>query len=321
MSYTIYQTNAEEIIGATDAVIQKTDGANHELISEFLSTSMVNAQNAAGMAVELNLIRLDEASGDYFPKFPFASYLVTGNPNQKAAILRLVLEEYEPYKMFKYRLKITNSAPDSANQIKAIFGLTAHSAEINHTLISLGTFTNSINVEGAGRFSIVEGSEYEFIEIFESVIHNAQEAEVKIRARLGEEICDWIDTENVFNPIVTAFQRANNADVDARSPIVNAGNGVESFLTQVAGHYAVDLTGAHGINAKILKITTAGHLTVKHKNMCKYLGHVRNACDHGIDIDIGDSWTISEDTGLEYVHIALTTIRSIYDCIHGNHII
>ena len=227
MSYTIYQTNAEEIIGATDAVIQKTDGANHELISEFLSTSMVNAQNAAGMAVELNLIRLDEASGDYFPKFPFASYLVTGNPNQKAAILRLVLEEYEPYKMFKYRLKITNSAPDSANQIKAIFGLTAHSAEINHTLISLGTFTNSINVEGAGRFSIVEGSEYEFIEIFVNTpLEVAEKRDVKglyAKARRGE-------IKN-FTGIDSEYQEPQDPEIVIKTVEISAEDAAEKIVT------------------------------------------------------------------------------------------
>jgi hypothetical protein len=321
MPYTIYQTTAEEIIGATDAVIQKGDGANSQTVADFLATSLVNAENAANMAVELNLISVDPASGDYLPNFPYATYLVTSNPLQKAAILRFVLEEYEPYKTFKYRLKITNSSMDAANQIKAVFALAAEKTEINHTFISLGTFTNSITSEGAGKYLPIEGSNYDFIQIVETVVQNRQEAEMKIRARLGEEICAWIDTNDVFNPIVTAFQRANDVGNDPRSPILQAGNAIESFLVQVGNHFGVNLAGANGINAKIDRITHAGHLTIKHKNICKYLGHVRNACDHGVDLDIGQAWTISEETGLEYVHISLTAIRSIYDCIQGNFII
>ncbi len=154
-------------------------------------------------------------------------------------------------------------------------------------------------------------------------MHNRQTAELRIRERLGEEICQWISVNDVLNPLITAFQRAAAATVDSSAPIVHAGNAYESFLVQVANHYHVDIAGANGINAKVDRITNApaNHLTVKHKNISKYLGHIRNAADHGIDADIGQSWTISEDTSLEYVHVCLSAIRSVYDCIQGNYII
>jgi hypothetical protein len=69
------------------------------------------------------------------------------------------------------------------------------------------------------------------------------------------------------------------------------------------------------------RIRQANHLTTKHQNISAYLGHVRNACDHGIDAEINHAWSISEDTGVEYIHICLTAIRSIYDCIQGNYIL
>jgi hypothetical protein len=43
----------------------------------------------------------------------------------------------------------------------------------------------------------------------------------------------------------------------------------------------------------------------------KYLGHVRNAADHGIDQDVGAAWTIRPQTGLEYVHVACSFLVSI----------
>lgn len=320
MPFTIYQTTAEEIIGATDAVIQTGTGANENLIAEFLTTSLPNAQNASKMAAEIGLIQFDAGTNLYTPIFPYAIYLVTANQLQKAAILRFVLEEYEPYKLFKSRLKLTTSSNDAANQVRALLSLSAHRAEINHTFISLGTFTNSLVNEGAGKYLPVEKSDYEFIKVVDSVIQNRQDAELKIRERLGEDIVQWIDTNDVFNPIVTAYQRAADIQNDQRAPIVHAGNAIESFLTQVGNHYGVNLAGANGINAKIDRITQ-NNLSVKHKNICKYLGHVRNACDHGVDAAIGQAWSISAETGVEYVHISLTAIRSIYDCIHGNYIL
>jgi len=320
MPYTVYQTTAEEIIGATDAVIQKGTGANENLIAEFLSTSLPNAQNASKMAVELGLVECDSHTNLFTPLFPFAIYLVTANQLQKAAILRIVLEEYQPYKLFKNRLKLTTSSTDASNQVKSLLSLAAHTSEINQTFISLGTFTNSISNEGAGKYLPVQKFDYDFIKIVDTVVQSRQEAESKIRERLGEDIVQWIDTNDVFNPIVTAFQRAAEIQNDERAPVVHAGNAIESFLTQIGNHYNVNLTGANGINAKIDRIT-ANHLTTKHKNICKYLGHVRNACDHGVDASIGQAWSISSETGVEYVHISLTAIRSIYDCIHGNYII
>jgi hypothetical protein len=320
MPFSISQTNAEDVIGATDAVLQKHDGADVQLIADFLTTTTINAQNAANMAVELGLIRYDGTSL-FLPKLPYSNYLVTSNAVQKASVLRFFLEEYEPYKYFKNRLLITSSSGDAANQIKAILGLTAHKTEINHTFISLGTFTNSIVTAGAGRYIPNTNEDYEFISIVEEVIHNRQTAELKIRERLGEEIIQWIDNNDVYEPIVTAFQRAANTQIDERAPILHAGNAIESFLTQVANQLRVNIAGANGINAKIDRITGAGNLTVKHKNIVKYLGHIRNASDHGVDTDIGQAWSISNETGVEYVHVALTAIRSIYDCINGNYII
>ncbi|MEO0684367.1 MAG: hypothetical protein AAFY76_04780 [Cyanobacteria bacterium J06649_11] len=320
MPYTVYQTTAEEIIGATDAVIQAGTGADLNLISEFLVTSLPNATNAANMAVELGLIELDTATNLYSPAFPYAIYLVTANQLQKASVLRLVLETYEPYKLFKSRLKLTTTSNDAANQVKALIGLTAHRAEINHTFISLGTFTNSLTNQGAGKYVPVEGSDYSFLQVVNAVVQSRQDAELKIRERLGEDIIQWINTDDVFNPLVSAFQLSAQINGDPRAPIVHAGNAIESFLVQVGNHYAINMTGANGINAKIDRITQT-QLTVKHKNICKYLGHVRNACHHGIDPTIGQAWTISSETSVEYVHISLTAIRSIYDCIQGNYII
>ena len=308
MPFSISQTNAEEVIGATDAILQKHNGADVQLIADFLTTTVPNAQNAINMAIELGLV-YDDGSNLYYPKLPYSNYLVTSNSIQKASVLRFFLEEYEPYKYFKNRLLITSSSSDAANQIKAILGLSAHRAEINHTFISLGTFTNSIVTAGAGRYIPSINDDYEFISVVEEVIHNRQSAELKIRERLGEDIIQWIDNNDVYEPIVTAFQRAANTQIDERAPILHAGNAIESFLTQVANHLIVNIAGATGINAKIDRITAAGHLTTKHKNIIKYLGHIRNASDHGNDAEIGQAWSISPNRGVEYVHIALTAIR------------
>jgi predicted XRE-type DNA-binding protein len=45
--------------------------------------------------------------------------------------------------------------------------------------------------------------------------------------------------------------------------------------------------------------------------MVKYLGHLRNAADHGVDSEIGTQWQVSAKTAVEYVHVAQSTISAM----------
>ena len=114
----------------------------------------------------------------------------------------------------------------------------------------------------------------------------------------------------MLNKLVIAYQLLETSlENNTTSPVVHAGNAVESFLTQLGGYWGVNLNNAPGINAKV--DTLGNNLSHKHKNMLKYLGHIRNAADHGIDPSINQSWAISKETAIEYVHVSLSTIKSI----------
>lgn len=324
MASSVFPTTAEEIIGATDAILQKRSGIDAQSIADFQSTNLQYAENAAKMAVELGLARLDPATNLYLPESPFASYLVTSAIKQKASVLRFVLEQFEPYQFFKNRLRITEFATDAAaTQTKATHGLAADRTEISSTFISLGTYTNSLTHREAARYEPTPGDGFGFLEVYGDVIADRELARTKIRSRLGEDVFQWIDTATVFEPLTDALQSCGNASVDSRPPIVHAGNAIESFLVQVGTHYpTVNLVNKHGINSKIIEIvTTRQKLTKKHLSIFQYLGDLRNAADHGADAAIGAMWTISTESAIEYFQVSLSAIRSTYDCIHGNYII
>jgi hypothetical protein len=309
MPVDIYPTTAENVIAATDAVLTKVQGCQDAYVAEFMDVPQVNAQNALGMACQLGLIEL-QADGTYCPMQPFAVYLVTARDTQKAAVLRLVLENYAPYQAFKYRLAVTGLASIAAEQVKVMYSLLRHRDEIKDTLISLGTFAHSLITEGGGLFKPADFDMQKagFIEIASEVAIDRALAETQIRTRLGNETTDWISYQEVFSPLTTAFQELRSGN--SHSPIVFAGNAVESFLVQLGNHYTVNLAGATGINSKVERFA-ANQIRTKHKNMLKYLGHIRNAADHGVDPEIGASWTVSRETAIEYVNVALSTIRSV----------
>jgi hypothetical protein len=324
MPYSLFQTTAEEIIGASDSVLQKRTGIDAAGIADFLTTNPQYAENAAKMAVELGFATFDAASNLYLPRAPFANYLVTSDTLQKGAVLRFVLEQYEPYQFFKNRLRITGFATDAAaTQTRATLGITADRMEIANTLINLGTYTGSLTHLGGGRYEANTTKGFAFLEAFAAVIADREDARIIIRGRLGEDVFGWIDTVNVFEPLVDGLLSCGNAKNDSRPPIIHSANAVESFLVQVGNHYpGVVIAGKNGIISKANEIiNTRHHLTTKHFGLFEYLGHVRNASDHGMDPNIGAMWTISAETALEYFQVSLSAIRSAYDCIHGNYIV
>lgn len=318
MPLDIFPTTAEHIIAATDAVTTRENGCDDNYVSQFIDVPQGNAQNALEMAKQLGLVLQNPPPNNlYFPQKPFAIYLVTAKDSQKAAVLRLVLENYEPYCIFKQRLAVTQLASRAAEQVKLIFNLTPHRDEIRDTFISLGTFTQSLITEGAGLFKVVdyESSNADFLHVIAEVAADRGIAEATIRRKLGDDVAVWINQQDVLSPLVTAYQRVGLGN-DPRACVVHAGNAIESFLVQLAAHMGTGLIGANGINTKVDRF--ANQLNSKHKNMLKYLGHIRNAADHGIDPEIGNAWDISAESATEYVHISISTIKSIVNLILNN---
>jgi hypothetical protein len=310
MPVDIFPTTAENVIAATDAVLTRELECDEAYVARFMDVPPANAHNALEMAKELGLVKLTSTS-NYCPQNPFAIYLVTSRETQKAAVLRLVLENYPPYQTFKFRLAVTGLAATAADQVRVMYNLTRHRDEIKDTFISLGTFAQSLVSEGAGLFRSADSNTQraDHLEVLAEVAASRTFAEATIRGRLGDEVTEWINHQEVFSPLVTAYQQLSPGG-DHRSPIVYAGNAIESFLIQLGTYHGVSLTGATGINSKATKFS-ASQLNAKHKSMVMYLGHIRNATDHGVDSEIGASWDISRETAVEYVHVAMSTVKSI----------
>lgn len=320
MSFEIYRTTAEHIIGATDAALQKKDGVDEALVAQFLGITDDYARNALCMAEQLGLLSRNEAS-KFVPLFPYAVYLITSVRQHKAAILRFVLEQYPPYKTFKSRLALTGLAPEAANQARALHNIQEHRDVILWTFVDLGTYANSLVSEGAGLFRPAEGEATDYLLVIEEAVQNREIVELHVRRRMGSEAAEWIDQQEVLSHLVTAYQRAGAADEDSRAPIVHAANAVESFLSHLAAHHNLNIQNAHGINAKADRLAQADCLKTKHKFMLKYLGHVRNAADHGVDQEIGQAWEISQTTAIEYVHVAQSVISDIVAYLSGSYIV
>lgn len=301
--YAIVPTTAENIIGAVDACNQFAEGAEEEFLALFLDIPLDQAKNALTMAQQLHLCTT--AHGKYLKDGPFSSYLITSDEKQRAAIFRMVLEQYVPFQTFKNRLRITGLAPKAAEQTKIVYSLTSHRDEISNTCTNLGQYCGSLLYEGAGLYRVAD-NDLNIPELLK-LVSDLETAKQYVYSKIGSTAADFCNPVDVLEQLSISIHQLGK---DKRSPVVHAANAVESFLVQIAAKHGVNITGATGINSKADRLKNANHLNIKLYNITKYLGHLRNAADHGTDTDIGAIWKISEDCSSEYVNVAITFIKS-----------
>jgi hypothetical protein len=137
-----------------------------------------------------------------------------------------------------------------------------------------------------------------------------------IRKELGADVV-FVDHALVIQPMVAGLRHAVAGA--GREAVLQAGIAIENFLNGVAAHHGTNIVGANGVNAKMDRLVQASLYPGKLHNVCKYLGHVRNAADHGADAEIGAPWDVSGQTGRNYVFVAAMFIRAMLAHRLGRH--
>ena len=300
------QSTAELTVQVAEAVCIK-QGCDSQFVQDFCDLSAAQAAAALDLAVDIGLVI---KSGDNFePDSPFIKFLCTPEEAKKAAILRILLESYDPFLKFRERLLATGSVDNAAQQTKIMLDLDAHREEIKDTLVSLGTYTKAIQAEGGGRYtSNTTTLSNQLMEIAESC-SNLAEAEACIRTEIGD-YSESLDRAEVIHPLASALLKARNDQ--PTEAVAEAASAIESFLARLATRMGVNLSGATGLNSRLDKFRPNNNLPKKVIEAGKYLGQVRNAADHGVDVDpdVGAVWKILDSTGVQYVFVACSFIRA-----------
>lgn len=310
MAYNIVLTTAEDVVAVVDAVVAKEEGANVDYIAEFTGIATADQVNKAlCMAVELNMLLLDSSSGCYYVKSYLAKRLVTATSDeQKAALMRLVIEQYQPYNVFKTRYGFTHQIDLACWQTKTLCSIQGNERDIKNTLISIATYAKALKSEGANLYSFVE--EEFSVSLIEASLSESAVSEKQLRDFWGDSVYSKINHVTVADPLADAFLKSKAHSPDTRAVIVYAANAFESFLDDYASVKGVSITGKTGIIKK--KEALTAHLSKKHKGMIEYIGQIRNAADHGADNDEnGQLWTITKDTALLYPCVVATVIKDI----------
>jgi hypothetical protein len=299
-------STAELVIQTVDAV-QANRTATVDFVEAFCALSRVQAENALKLAVDLGL--LTSNGPEYSPSNPLVQFIATPDEATKTALLRIVLESYQPFVVFRERLLATNSADAAALHTKTILDLDAHREEIKDTLISLGTYGSALVSQGGGRYTVPPSDPGNPMLAVAAAAQDEASAERIIRNEIGAR-ADVLDRQEVIIPLASALLKAKAGD--ATGAVGDAARAIESFLARLANRLGVSLVGTSGIGQKLDKFRPGNHLPKKTVEAAKYLGHVRNAADHGVDIDpeVGSVWYIQRSTGVQYVFVACAFIAA-----------
>jgi hypothetical protein len=302
-----HQTTAEHIVGCVDATISFSRAISSLEVAGFLDIQERQAEAALEVATELRLLR--KSGLNFEIDSPLCRFLATSSQNIKAAILRIVLESYEPFTNFRQRFQTTLDLSIAARQTKAQLSLGASRDEVKDTLVSLGTFSQALLPAGGGQYNILSSL---LPDVFADIAGQAIDfdaAAQRIRVQLGGVASAAVDEASVITPLADALIRARNKD--GRGAVLEAGNAVESYITNLATIAGVALGNATGLGSKLDKFAQpVMSLPKKLIAVGKYLSNVRNAADHGLDSEIGKMWEITDSTGLEFVFVACTFIRT-----------
>mgnify|MGYP003638217835 CR=1 FL=1 len=301
-----YQATAELTVMVAEAVCIRTN-CNVQFVQKFCDLSHQQAQSALSLATDIGLIAENE--GLYKSDSPLTRILGVPTEASKAAILRIVLECYDPFTTFRDRLISTGVADTAAEQTKVLLDLDAHREEIKDTLISLGTYTNAISARGGGIYECNSGENLNQLQEVANAASNLAEAEASIRIEIGD-YSDILDRTEVILPLARALLKAR--EDRPKEAVTEAASALESYLAGLGGRLAVSLVGAAGLTSRLEKFRNDNKLPKKIIESGKYLGQIRNAADHGIDVDpdVANVWRILNSTGRHYVFVSCAFIRA-----------
>lgn len=306
MGRPFYQSTAELTVQVSEAVCI-SPGCNYDFAKDFCDLSSNQTSGGLNLAVDLGLIKEDNKK--YYPESPFVRFLCTPNESDKAAIIRVVLESFEPFKTFRERLMATGSVDAAAQQTKVVHDLEAHREDIKDTLVSLGTYTKAIHSEGGGKYIASGGELTNQLKEIADNCSQFTDAEACVRVEIGD-YADRLERDEVICPLSSALLKSK-ADKPVEA-VSEAASAVESYLARLADRLGVNLAGASGLNNRLEKFRADNKLPKKIIESGKYLVQVRNAADHGVDVDpdVGSVWKLLNSTGVQYVFVACSFIRA-----------
>lgn len=297
----------EHVITAVEAIVASGGKATHDFVMRFADISSSQAAEAIKSGILLGLLK--ESGSKFAIANPVANLLAVAPPTDKPAVLRVFVEQYEPFEFFRRRLQSTGTASDAAKQTKISLNLDGDKEDIRQALTSMGTYCHSIVDKGGGGLELSSTPLENSLEILITACNDRQSATTAVSEMVGVDNLELLSQSEVVQPLSQAL--LHSARKEPEKAVHAAGNAFESFLVWYGIDTGAPVGSASGINSKLDKLRGANKIPKKISLAGYFLGQIRNAADHGTDDDIGNTWIICDETGINYVSIACVMIRNI----------
>ena len=319
------QCTAEQVLDSAAAVVLSLQPCTSAYVADFVSHPLETTERALQVGEALGFIEKND--NVYRPLPPYRYYLAEASEPRRIDVLRFAVEAYEPYRFFKQRLAVHDDALRAARETKTRFAFDNHEGEIRETLVSLGQYCGSLTytADSGLKVSTSSAGAEQYLASFESIAVEGASAEEFIREKLGLDGYQFVQDEalEIITNLRTAVQKllAGEAGTEA---IVAMGNACENFEKRIATLHdpPIDLNGATSVISKAERLKSAAAIATKHLGYFTYLGHIRNAQDHGIDdqdIAVNAQWEVSEETVRQAILVCLSTIRTVVAFRNGHY--
>mgnify|MGYP000247612948 CR=1 FL=1 len=124
MSRPFSQATAEQVIRVSEAAVALKAAADSGTISLYTDLPSDLTDRALALAVDLGLVA--ENAGVFLPASPLCKLLRTPQEKERAAVLRVTIESFEPFQVFREELEATADASTAATRTKARLDLDCH---------------------------------------------------------------------------------------------------------------------------------------------------------------------------------------------------
>ena len=309
-----FQATAEQVVIVSEAIVA-LGGSDAVAVALYSDLPQPTVEGALKLSADMGL--LVETAGQFVSVSPLCKLLRTPQDSEKAAILRVTIESYEPFLIFREELEATADVTIAAQRTKARLDLDLHREQVKETLLNLATYSGALKAGHGNSYERDAKGLSAILDELSAGSREVAEATHTIRVELGPEAASQVDHNQVILPLVAGLRHASAGS--GREAVLQAGIAIESFIDWFSNQCAGNIAGATGINAKIDRLVTDSKVPKKLQNVSKYLGHVRNAADHGNDADIGAPWDILPETGRNYVFVAAVFIKTMFGHLAGRH--
>lgn len=302
------QATAEQVVLVSEAVVALSPNATASTVAIFTDLPQGHTDKALKLAIDIGLV--SQTGQTFSEASPLCRLLRTPHDKERAAVLRIMIESYLPFTVFREELEACNDASVAASRTKAKLDLDCHREDAKDTLLNLATYSGALTVSHGGAYERDSRSMTNLLLELALGSEEVAAAIFTVRKELGDDAANIMDHEQMIVPLATSLRHAS-AGGSGREAVLHAGNAVDTFLDWYGQDQGANLAGATGINGKLDKLQQQGYLPKKIVFIGKYLGHVRNAADHGNDTEIGAPWNVGDGTGRNFVFVAIEFIKSV----------